>query len=107
MTATFEKRVVEIAINRGLSRASVFCAMLIASGTANVKKIAPSKEDKCLSELQSVPPDVALSAGFNNLCKCGVEYYDDFAERHKRKCLYVKWRKLIDDPLESVLNRGK
>ena len=104
----FDKQVADLALKRGLSRASVHCALLVAAGQAHTSKIAPAKYEECFAQLEIIPGDVAKSAAFNNLCHCRhVTNYDvhfeEEAEMHTDDCLYVKWRELIGDPLESVL----
>jgi hypothetical protein len=59
--------------------------------------------------LAFIPQDVAKSAAFNSLCHCClIAYYDvtfeEEAEKHADDCLYVKWRDLIGDPLERILD---
>ena len=104
----FQKQVAQMAIDRGLSRASVICALLIAAGKADTRRIAPADWQRCLAELELVPPDVARSAAFNNLCQC-VEntHYDvtpgEEREKHLRKCRYVLYCDLIGEPLPSML----
>jgi len=99
---TFDKQIADLALSRGLSRASVLCALLMASGQARTPKIRPAKYDKCFHALATISPDVAKSTAFEHLCHC---HYDstlgDETERHKDKCLYVLWRDLIGEPLGS------
>jgi hypothetical protein len=104
----FDKQVADVALTRGLSRASVLCALLVAAGKAHTQKIAPDKYEKCFAQLAVIPGDVGKSAAFNNLCQCReVTNYDvhfeEEAEMHTDDCLYVRWRELIGDPLESIL----
>jgi hypothetical protein len=106
MNSKFDKQVADLALSRGLSRASVFCALLMASGQARTPRIKPAKYDRCFQALATIPPDVPKSAAFNHLCRCpydAVAMADDESERHKSKCLYVVWRDLIGEPLESFL----
>jgi hypothetical protein len=104
MNSKFDKQVADLALSRGLSRASVFCALLMASGQARTPRIKPTKYDQCFNALANIPPDVAKSAAFNHLCHCPYEATaDEESERHKSKCLYVVWRDLIGEPLQSVL----
>jgi hypothetical protein len=104
MNSKFDKQVADLALSRGLSRASVFCALLMASGQARTPRIKPMKYDQCFNALANIPPDVAKSAAFNHLCHCPYEATaDEESERHKSKCLYVVWRDLIGEPLQSVL----
>jgi hypothetical protein len=101
---TFDKQVADLALRRGLSRASVLCALLMASGQARTPRIKPAKYDQCFNALAAIPPDVVKSAAFNHLCHCPYDATaDDESEKHKSRCLYVKWRDLIGEPLESVL----
>jgi hypothetical protein len=105
---SFDKQVADLALRRGLSRASVFCALLKASGEARTKKIAPAKHGQCFNALATIPPDVPKSAAFKQLCRCSYgARVEDEAERHKEKCLYVVWRDLIGEPLESVLTEAE
>jgi hypothetical protein len=106
MNSQFDKQVADLALSRGLSRASVFCALLMASGQARTPRIKPAKYDRCFNALANIPPDVPKSAAFKHLCHCpydAVAMADDESERHKSKCLYVIWRDLIGEPLPSVL----
>ena len=104
MTTQFDKRIADLALSRGLSRASVLCALLMASGQARTPRIKPAKYDQCFNALANIPPDVAKSAAFNHLCHCPYDStFEEAVERHERKCLYVKWRDLIGEPLEKVL----
>ncbi len=104
----FQTQVAQKAIDRGLSRADVICALLIGAGQANAQKIAPAEWKLCLAELERIPPDVARSAAFNNLCECAaVTHYDvmpeEEREKHVDNCLYATWRDLIGEPLPSIL----
>ena len=100
----FDKRIADLALSRGLSRASVFCALLMASGQAHTPRIKLAKYDQCFHALTTIPPDVAKSAALNDLCHCPYDATaDDELERHKGKCLYVLWRDLIGEPLQSIL----
>ena len=104
MTTQFDKQVADLALSRGLSRASVLCALLMASGQARTPKIKPAKYDQCFHALASIPPDVPKSAAFNHLCHCPYDEVANYqSEKHKNKCLYVLWRDLIGEPLQSVL----
>jgi hypothetical protein len=104
MTTQFDKRIADIALSRGLSRASVLCALMMTSGQASTPRIKPAKYDQCFNALANIPPDVAKSAAFNHLCHCPYDATtNDGSEKHKSKCLYVLWRDLIGEPLQSVL----
>jgi hypothetical protein len=109
----FDKQVADVALKRGLSRASVFCALLVACGEAHTQKIPPVKYEECFAQLEIIPEDVAKSAAFNNLCHCAqITNYDVTFEDEEEKhadggCLYVRWRELIGDPLESILGEDE
>lgn len=109
MNPVFDKQVADVALSRGLSRASVLCALLVASDQAYTQKIAPEKYDQVFYELAFIPQDIAKSAACNNLCRCrhATNYdadFEDEREKHLGDCLYVAWRDLIEDPLESILD---
>lgn len=109
----FDKQVADIALQSGLSRASVLCALLVACGEAHTQKIAPASYEECFAQLAVIPEDVAKSAAFNNLCHCAqITSYDVTSEDEEEKhadgaCLYVRWRELIDEPLESILGEDE
>lgn len=108
-TNLFERMVIDRAMERGLSRRSVLCALLMSARSADIRRIAPIDYDAVFDQLAVIPSDVAASAAFNNLCQCvALTHYDvvfnEAAEKHAEGCRYVLWRILIDDPLPSVLD---
>jgi hypothetical protein len=108
MNSNFGKQVADLTLSRGLSRASVLCALLMAVREADTSKVPPAKYEHCLSLLRLIPKDVSRLMAFTNLCRCTVPHVygltmEDEAEKHAKGCLYVAWRDLIDEPLERLL----
>ena len=101
---TFERQIAEIALNRGLSRASVVCALL-SVGSACLDTVRPEKQAALRQKLETIVPDVRKSEAFESLCRCKDRTYfdEDIKDYHNKLCRYVRWRNLIGDPLESLL----
>jgi len=103
--ATFQTTIAQYALDRGLSRASVMY-VLASVRAPHVAAIKPEDRATVYRRLEDVPSDVAKTYAARHLCYC--EGYpsnvDECRERHKKRCRYVLWRRLIDEPLESIFD---
>lgn len=107
----FDKQVADLALSRGMSRAAVFCALLAEVGSTHADHILPAKRQKCLDRLSAAALDVSMWEAFKTLCQCKdltlyAEEVEWEQEAHSKKCRYVKWRKLIGKPLESLFDNA-
>lgn len=100
-----QTRITQIALNRGLSRSSVICALLTV-GAARADNVKPGRREELYRKLETIQPDLRKSEAFTLLCRCkdATGFDEDIKDYHSKQCRYVLWRDLIDDPLESLLD---